>query len=81
MFVDVYNTHCPNVLLLFILVVRFAPELMVLNYSGSKEERQAQRQEITDNINLQHTDWARAKCPFTVMLAHYEVSVSVNEML
>lgn len=50
---------------------RFSPQLKVLNYSGGKEAREEEKAKIVNAVSSQ--EWDRAKFPFHILLAHYEV--------
>ena len=52
---------------------RFSPGIKILNYSGSKETREEERTKVINHVTSQGREWNRAKFPFHVLLAHYEV--------
>ena len=54
---------------------RFSPLLKVLNYSAGKDVREEQRAKVMSNVAVQGGKWDRAKFPFHIMLAHYEVGL------
>ncbi len=56
------------------VLLRFAPHLRVMNYSGSKEQREEQGAEVTDHVTGQSSNWKKAKYPFHIMLGNYEVA-------
>jgi SNF2 family DNA or RNA helicase len=56
-------------------LTRFAPAMKVLSYCGGKDERERQRESVTEHVVHQGGQWSSAKFPFHVMLAHYEVVI------
>lgn len=50
---------------------RFSPQLRVLNYSAGKEAREEEQARIIKDVSAR--EWNRAKFPFHILLAHYEV--------
>lgn len=52
---------------------RFSPQLRVLNYSAGKEAREEEQARIMKDVSVQ--EWDRARFPFHILLAHYEVVV------
>lgn len=47
---------------------RFSPQLRVLNYTEGKEAREELRERLTTQ-----QEWNGARCPFHILLTHYEV--------
>ena len=60
----------------FYTFFRFFPQFVVLNYSQGKEIREEQRANVISDILSQEKGWNKARFPFHVMLAHYEVWIS-----
>ena len=54
---------------------RFYPHFKVLDYSGGKEKREELREDLIAQVLSQGVGWAKAKFPFHIMLAHYEVQL------
>lgn len=52
---------------------RFSPQFKILNYTAGKEVRERQKKDITDYVSTQGRGWNKAKFPFHILLAHYEV--------